>query len=253
VSDQVLPIAETAPCGSSPAEIASSEIAPSPPTGSKRLRWFELSLVLSIAFGESLATSLFLHANGKPVANLGSYSSVMGLLHETAALLLLGYILYRRRLRLRDIGLRWSFRDLWSGLVVTVVSFVAYAVGHFLVHLVHHAIFGSATNGLTAHQVFGYVSYSAVPVFLLNPFFEELIVRAYLMSEIKDLTGSWLLSIVVSVAVQSSYHIYYGWQGALSLAFQFLVFSIYYARSRRATPVIIAHEVFDIAGLIQLW
>jgi len=87
----------------------------------------------------------------------------------------------------------------------------------------------------------------------MNPFFEELLVRAYLMTEIVELTGSSALAIAVSVAVQTSYHLYYGWSGALSLAFLFLAFALYFARSRRALPVVVAHGVFDIYGLVRLW
>ena len=64
----------------------------------------------------------------------------------------------------------------------------------------------------------------AVPYSLLNPFFEELTVRAYLMSEVQDLTGSMNLAAFLSVVVQFSYHLYYGWTGAIALSFQFLIF-----------------------------
>src|ERR1700757_3458343 len=91
-----------------------------------------------------------------------------------------------------------------------------------------------------------------IPYALLNPFVEELIVRAYLMTEIFDLTRSGSLAVIVSVLVQSSYHLYYGWAGAISVAFLFVVFSLYYISSRRALPVIVAHGVFDLIALIRL-
>jgi membrane protease YdiL (CAAX protease family) len=87
----------------------------------------------------------------------------------------------------------------------------------------------------------------------LNAFFEELIVRAYLMMEIKELTGSTVLAVMSSVVVQASYHLYYGWMGALSVAFMFLTLAIYFARSRQALPIVIAHEIFDLYALIRLW
>lgn len=73
------------------------------------------------------------------------------------------------------------------------------------------------------------------------------------MTEITGLTGSSALAVVVSVLVQFSYHLYYGWVGALSLCFPLVVFALYYAHSRRALPVILAHEFFDILGLIHIW
>ena len=87
---------------------------------------------------------------------------------------------------------------------------------------------------------------------LLNPFFEELVVRAYLMTEITELTGSTVWAFILSVVVQFSYHLYYGWAGAISLSFQFLVFALYYAHSRRALPVVLAHDFFDVYGMLRL-
>jgi membrane protease YdiL (CAAX protease family) len=92
-----------------------------------------------------------------------------------------------------------------------------------------------------------------VPFALLNPFFEELIVRAYLMTEVADLTGSSALAVAASVLFQWSYHLYYGWAGATSMAFMFLALSLYYARSRHALPIIVAHAFFDIYAFIRLW
>lgn len=104
-----------------------------------------------------------------------------------------------------------------------------------------------------AKTFFGHPSLLVAFAFcLLNPFFEELIVRAYLMTEIIELTGSSALAVVLSVVVQFSYHLYYGWTGAASLCFQFLTFALYYARSRRALPIIMAHGFFDVFGMLRL-
>ena len=42
----------------------------------------------------------------------------------------------------------------------------------------------------TARDFFAHPSVMAIPLALLNPFFEELLVRAYLMTEVMELTGS---------------------------------------------------------------
>jgi membrane protease YdiL (CAAX protease family) len=86
----------------------------------------------------------------------------------------------------------------------------------------------------------------------LNPFFEELIVRAYLMTEVLDLTGSPTLAVALSVALQFAYHLSYSWAAAISLSFQFLIFALYYAFTRRALPIVVAHSLFDISGLVHL-
>ena len=108
-------------------------------------------------------------------------------------------------------------------------------------------------HGPTAKDFFAHPPVVAIPFSLLNPFFEELIVRAYLMAEVIELTGSSTMAVALSVGVQFSYHLYYGWVGAISLSFFFLALALYYVRSRCAFPVIVAHGFLDVYALIRLW
>jgi membrane protease YdiL (CAAX protease family) len=220
---------------------------------SKRLRWFELSLVLVIAFGASTAQSINILIKG--VTAQGSTLDqrwLTSLIYEIGCLALLGYVLWRRGRRITDLGLRWSVRDLLSGILVWGVGYAALHVSYYFVFRIHHALFGAATSGITARQMAGHPSFMIAPFILLNPFFEELIVRAYLMTEIKELTGSSKLAVALSVIVQSAYHLYYGWVAAISLGFYFLVLSIYYARTQKATPIIVAHAIDDILPMLRL-
>jgi membrane protease YdiL (CAAX protease family) len=81
---------------------------------------------------------------------------------------------------------------------------------------------------------------------LLVGFYEELIVRAYLMTEIIALTRSAWLAVVVSVVVQSSYHFYQGVPLALSHVLLFTVYALFYVRTRMVLPLALAHSVADI-------
>lgn len=226
----------------------------SPETGKSLLRWLELFLVLLVSFGNFFLSSLNLFAGGKSY----TYSSlnlrwIIPLIQEATALLLLGYVLARRGLRIRDLGLRWSWRDIGSGALLTLAAYAAYVVGYDLVLFFHKLIFSSAARGTSAGEIFGYPSIMMLVFVLVNPFFEELIVRAYLMTEIKALTGSWVLAVLVSAAVQTAYHLYYGSTVAIALGCQFLAFSIFFARTRKATPLVVAHGVFDLIGVVRLF
>lgn len=222
--------------------------------GEKRLRWFELFLVVATVFGGYVVRSAFVLAIGKTGPQpLSLLRCAVGIFQETTGLLLVGYILSRRKVRFADLGVHWSRKELLSGLGVTVVAYIFYIVGYYILYFIHAFMFSSAPNATKLNAALGHPSLLAIPFILLNPFFEELIVRAYLMTEIGALTGSWKLAALASVLLQGTYHLYYGWLGALSLSFQFLFFSIYYAKTRRATPIIIAHGAFDIWGLVRLW
>jgi membrane protease YdiL (CAAX protease family) len=219
-----------------------------------RLRWFELSLVLLVAFGGAILNSLYVLRNGPGgTEHISNARWSLGIVQEVTALLLLGYVLSRRNLRFKDLGLRWSLRDAAEGLLLVGISYVLYVIGHYFVYYFQYAIFGFVAKSPNASDFFAHPSIVILPFSLLNPFFEELIVRAYLMTEIIQLTGSMVLAVALSVLVQFSYHLYYGWAGAIALSFQFLTFALYYASSRRALPVIVAHGFFDIYALSHLW
>lgn len=223
-------------------DIPSTGIQPEVLVGAGRQRWFEVGLVLLVTCGGAFLNALYILINGPNAApHISNAGWLTGIVQEVAGLLLLAYVLSRRSLRFKYLGLRWSLRDVGVGLLVASVSFAAYLLGSTVVHLLHYGLYGSLAKGSSGSDFFAHPSIAAIPFSLLNPFFEELIVRAYLMTEVSDLTGSSTLAVVASVAVQFSYHLYYGWAGAISLSFQFLVFALYYMRSRRALPIIVAH------------
>jgi len=223
------------------------------PHGEKALRWFELGLVLAVAFAGALFNSIFLLQTGsRSAVPTGNSRWVWMMVEESVALLLLGYVLLRRGKRIADLGLRWSFGEVVRGILVAVTGYVVYSAGAMLVYLVQRALLRGAAHPVFGRQVFGHASWMMLAAMLLNPFFEELIVRAFLMTEVRELTGSATAAVFLSWAVQTSYHLYYGWAGALGLGFLFLTFSVYYAKTRRATPVIVAHGLFDLLALLQL-
>lgn len=249
------PLVEVLPELSNAAEALPAEIPSEATKSEKGVRWFELCLVLLIAIGSYFFNSfyvLIVGSTGKGTSLVQSVEWMESILRESGGLLLLGYVLWRRKLRFSDLGLRWSVRDIGTGVAVAFAGYLAYGLGHSVVSVVYHALFTTPAGGVTARQIYSHPSLIAFPFTILNAFFEELIVRAYLMTEIRELTGSLALAATVSVAVQTSYHLYYGWIGALSLSFLFLVFSIYYAKTRKATPLIFAHALIDLYGFMRL-
>lgn len=223
------------------------------PARAKRLRWLEVFLVLLVAFGGPLVTGFYWLVHGPgAAANISNVRWLTAIVQEAAALLLLGYVLTRRKLSFRNLGFHWSVRDLGAGLLVALASYWVYAVGYVLLNVLHRALFASSAAGPSPRAFFSHPGIMVIPFSLLNPFFEELIVRAYLMTEVIELTGSSTIAVALSVGIQFSYHLYYGWVGASALAFQFLIFSLYYARWRRALPVVVAHAFFDVTALFRL-
>lgn len=223
------------------------------PPREKRERWFELFLVLAISFSGALYSALYLYEHGPSAATMLSGSRwIPAIGHEVIVLLLLWYVLRRSGRTLRNIGLRWSLKDAAWGLLVAVVAYMMYAGAAVMIGVVHRYLYGTLPVAHTPNQFFGHVTFPTVAYIVLGPLCEELVVRAYLMTEIRELTGSAALAVIVSVLFQGSYHLYYGWWLAISISFQFLVFAVYFALWRKALPVIVAHELLDLVALTRL-
>ena len=220
---------------------------------SKRKRWFELLLILLFAFSNSLLGSLFvLFTKNNTATSSADMHSLTGLVHETLCLALLGYVLSRRGLRLQSLGLRWSVRLLFIGFGLAIIAYHTYVLSAVIAVISQNLFHVHLGVSHTFQQIYQHPTWLSFPFFLLNPFFEELIVRAYAMTEIKALTGSWVAAVIASTIIQASYHLYYGWYDAFTLSLQFLVYSIYFARTRQVTPIVVAHGIFDVWGLIQM-
>jgi membrane protease YdiL (CAAX protease family) len=215
----------------------------------------EVTLVILIAFGQGFYLSLiaFFHP-AEAILRPGMYLRWdLAFFRDLYSFIPPAYFLSRRGLRFKDIGLEWSWRDVMVSAPLTLASYAAFECSFRAIDAIRWHIFASRSHDLSGLQVFGHSTLAALPVFLLNPFVEELIVRAYLMTEVQALTNSWIPAIILSTVIQASYHLYYGWQTALAMGFQFLVLSIYFAKTRRAAPIILVHMVFDIYPYIQQW
>ncbi len=226
--------------------------------GGRPLRCLELALVLWIAFSGSLATSFyagFLHP-GSPLPSDGSaLRTYLAILSQIGTLALLGYVLFRQGRGLSAIGLSLSWKTIPASAALFGVAFYASRWWGLLLGLVYRAVTGlplhlhHANVGFIHGRDQGWSLPLLLIYVLINPIKEELIARAYVMSEVRFLTGRWWAAILASVALQVCYHFYQGMFAALSYSALFLVFALYFARTRLILPVILAHLYFDLLAL----
>jgi membrane protease YdiL (CAAX protease family) len=220
----------------------------------RQMSVIELVLVCTIAFGGSILASTYSYFDsGYGSSGRSVYSWTVQVLHEGSSLGLLWYILARQGKSLKDLGLAWMWKDFgWS----IILGFAGSLAFHGIYNAIYFTGLTSTTYGRSSahvgHVLFsGGIFFSTVLIQFLNPFFEELIVRAYLMTKIKLLTNSATKAIIISTLLQTSYHFYQGAPAAFGHAATFLIFSIYYAKTNRIAPVILAHLYADVGG--TLW
>jgi len=220
------------PIAVKPEEGPAEEPAPAEPIGmapdERRLRICELLLVVGVGYLWSTVASLVDWSTGLHAPYWGVLSDVSRIVHAVLAISVLAYVLNRQGRDFRSIGLTARLSDIPLTLLLWFIS----------------SIF---------ERIAALVIYSFVPPhpYVRTPFHwsavlpsaatEELIVRAFLITEVAEIWNSVPLAVFVSVAFQAVYHLYQGTPAALTSAGLFFVYAVFYATTRRITPVILAH------------
>jgi membrane protease YdiL (CAAX protease family) len=221
------------------------------PALDRRVRWAGLLIVLAVAILPFLISST-MHVVGITPSGSGSYSLyrlLNALLIEVTSLALLLYVLHRNGQSLGDIGFGFRFADIGHGILLIMGSRLVFRIAYWSMVRLYGLEFGHAppryVSPLVGAGVVASLLFAAI-----NPFFEELIVRAFLITEATLLTGSAGLAVVLSVLLQTSYHLYQGIPNAIGDGLMFLVLSVYYVKTRRLWPVIVAHLWLDLHAVI---
>ncbi len=240
-----------------PATSVTQAETPATAVSERRMRWLEVVVVMSVAFLTPLLGSIHaLIVKRTTPAIVSQYGFILGSFMLLPPLLTLMYVLWRNGRTFRDIGLRWSWKDVGVGVLLAIVALFTTGVGGLLLRLALTA----AGMGEAVHASVDTIRHTWTRSMLLMPggaaymtivpFYEEILVRAYLMTELIDLTGSTALAVAVSTLLQASYHLYYGWIGAAAIVFTFLPWALFFAAKRRALPCVTAHWLYDLIALL---
>lgn len=232
-------------------QVTPQTVSPPPAIRRKRLRIVELLLVMGIAFAPLLLNSTCAYLLGWQ--NRFTSLSIAGLvLHECLALAVFAYVLSQQRRRLQDVGFTFRFADVGVGVLLAIGGALAAAFCELALYIVRSVRIDEALQSADAPIVFGPdVVIAGIILIAVNPIFEELLVRGYLMRELTELTRSSWTPVVASVALQSSYHLYQGISNVLFLACCFTVWALYFQRTRKLMPIVFAHFYLDALALFR--
>ena len=207
----------------------------------------EFLIVIVMAFGVSIVGSLFT-ATHPPHGALATEPRLWGLiLHEVIVLVVLGLFLYARDWTPKRLGLVPKWSDVpWSVVLIAGVYLAFYAAWYGLAFI--------STRLLHAPAQLQFVSSGVSPatiiaMVLINPVFEEVFVAGYVIAALKDVRGA-TFAINVSVAIRLLYHLYQGVTGVLAIIPMGLIFGYWFARKGRLWPLIGAHAIMDLVGLL---
>jgi len=222
-------------------------------TTSARRRWFDLSVVLLVAFFPFVIKSAYLLFH--PALLKYTNARIIGaLVWECISLSFFSRLFSRQKRSLRSLGFVFRWTDLPKALGLALGSFAVLWLATYIISFGWFLITLKNVQFRDTRFLFSGVSlWMLLPFLFLNPFFEEILVRGYLTTELSELRGSVFLATLASLALQTTYHLYYGLFGALVVGSGLSVFAVYYAKSRRLMPVILAHLLWDLTALLSAW
>jgi membrane protease YdiL (CAAX protease family) len=94
----------------------------------------------------------------------------------------------------------------------------------------------------------------AVPVLILsaaqNAILEEVVVVGYLLTRLRQLGLSVATMVAVSALLRGSYHLYQGFGAFVGNAVMGVVFALFFLRTRRLAPLIVAHTILDVVSFV---
>jgi membrane protease YdiL (CAAX protease family) len=117
-------------------------------------------------------------------------------------------------------------------------------------------VYVAATLGLNAQIVPAALQpvWWAVPVLILaaaqNAIVEEVIVVGYLMTRLRQMGVGTVAIVATSAVLRGSYHLYQGFGAFVGNAVMGVVFALFFLRTKRVMPLIVAHTLLDVAAFV---
>lgn len=235
--------------------IASVSHAETAPEVSRQRRLEDLGLIMLVGFLPLVISAVYLLL--VPVefnAAYANYRFSSGLVREFSTLILFVYLLRRQGRGLQSVGLTWHWTDLLKGFGLFILSLAATYFLYWRAQSVYYFWNRTYFHFRDSNAMFAGASITLLFVYgLAASWFEELLVRGYLMTELIGVSCPVWLAAAVSIALQTSYHLYYGFGGAAWVSIGFAISAIYFAYSRRLMPVILSHFFWDLNATYLNW
>lgn len=197
------------------------------------------------------AVYAFLHPAESPVPSGGAAWSFAGLaVYEILLLLLVWHVLRLNGETLADVTEPFRGKDIFRGIGLMFWSCLSYYACATLLLKLSGGV-SDAEKTRKSLEVF-HAPFSVFYLLgaIINPFGEEVLVRGFLQTRLRQAGHGALVVVLISTALQTSYHLYQGLIPCLALAPGFLVFAAYYQTHRRLWPVVIAHLIMDVMAML---
>jgi membrane protease YdiL (CAAX protease family) len=207
----------------------------------------EFLVVIMWAFGMPIFTSILSIGQPQGAAMFNDAALIGTVIFELLVAVGLVWFLHVREWTLEKVGLRVGGRGTLWGVALLAACYALIIVVQLAAQVLPidmQAIVAQLpkTDGQLSMELVFVVS-------VVNGVFEEVFVAGYAITALQQARGMWT-AINVSTAVRVLYHLYQGPFAFLTIAPMGLLFGYVYARTRQLWPLIVAHVLLDIVGLL---
>ncbi len=215
----------------------------------------EFLLVVTIGFGYFIWNSflqvlLTYFSDSPPTPVIYSTQGLNGIVfYELFALSLIGWFLSRRGWTFRDVHLNFSWAQCGGGILLVIASHLLF----ILCSSVVEASFAETESFSQGYpqQVLAMSLTSIVMLSLVNGFYEEILVVGYVVEVLQKMIGV-SGAVLVSVGLRVLYHLYQGPYAIIDILPLGVLLAYVYVRWRKLGPLIMAHSIMDLYGLLAL-
>jgi len=205
-----------------------------------------VSLIAKLTAGRPLSQqTATLNPSQSPRPYLDLTYQMLGIFFALVPVLLALYLLGRQRSELGRPFLRPGFDIGWGFGLAAAIGIPGLLL-----------VYAAAQLGLNAQIIPAALQpvWWAVPVLILkaveNAVLEEVIVVGYLITRLRSLEWRLWQIIAASAVLRGSYHLYQGFGAFVGNAVMGVVFGLFFWRSKRVMPLIIAHSLLDIVAFV---
>jgi len=223
--------------------------------GQARREFFapEFFLVVLLAFGLFSVASiraLFGPLTGRAALLFDDNRVWTLMVYQLSVAPVIMYILWERGWHWKDFSLKITPRGVLQGLGLAAAAFLVFKIA---THLVSSIASASVAPALAlAPATGGFLAVSGMfAASIVKAVFEEILVCGYVVQSLRGRFGV-ALAANVSIALRMSFHLYQGPAAFLTYALFGLLFTLFYVRTGRLWPLIVAHALLSVIQLTNL-
>lgn len=205
----------------------------------------EFLIVVVWAFGQFIFASIL--SIGVPAESAYTNEALVSvLITELLQFAFLVWFLKVRGWTLEKFGLRVTWRTSAGGVLLAVGTLAMFAAVQLL------ASYG--VDMQAAERLYPKVSANLdlQVVFLtsvVNGAYEEIFVAGYIITVLAAARGVWT-AVNVSTGIRLLYHLYQGTLGVITIVPMGLLYGYVFVRTRQLWPLVLAHILLDVTGLV---